>query len=404
MIKTSGSDIWDDFEKEAISQGLISVEAKDKKTKKEKTYNKPHDDAIRLLYGIEPETIFKSNDLIEVAHPETAIVSDTYDAMNAVVENENQRHDIFTYIALRQPDGKINHRRYVAAKSNLINSLVKAGFTLDNSEEEDLMSLADSCARRLNDEQGMVKEAVAPLAVAAIALPVALLLGGVIYSRYGATSAQNVYANSQQVLESLAPLMNQPYANGIKQDVATLMRLAQNVYALKNNLAQVDSVDKVVSAVEVQANKSKIDNINANIQEYMNQLQKVYSAIPSWVAKIKMVHSTNTNANPDWSAKLIGWLQDLQWEDHEALIDKLWGSSKIPGGSEGNGGLFAAIQKDIKTMSAALNAANNQTASFIRTQQIQQQSQNPQGLLEQVSQEKPTQEQLNEEASTLLEV
>jgi hypothetical protein len=47
-------DIWDEFEKIAVAQGLISV-ADDDKQPKSKDRDSLSDDAIRLLYNIEPE-------------------------------------------------------------------------------------------------------------------------------------------------------------------------------------------------------------------------------------------------------------------------------------------------------------------------------------------------------------
>jgi hypothetical protein len=246
------SDIWNEFEKIAVEQGLISIaddEKQDDSTKMPARYDSLSDDAIRLLYGVEPESIFEKNKtIIEIAHPETAIVGRTYDAMNAVIENLHERQDIMAYIALKMPNGHLTHRRYVAARQDLVNALVRSAFLLENREESDLVTLADSCTDRLV-KKTILKEAIAPLAVAAIA---GILLGGVYYLGWGATTAQNVYINSQKVLEVLNSLSDKPYAAGIRSDVTKLMQMAQQVYAIKDQLAQVQSVDMAINTAQAE--------------------------------------------------------------------------------------------------------------------------------------------------------
>ena len=93
-------DIWDSFEELAISQGLIS-QADQNDPIPGKTHSKSFDDTISLLYGIKPESIYDNKKtMVEKAHPETAVTMRAYDAMNGVVENLHQRHDVMTYIAL----------------------------------------------------------------------------------------------------------------------------------------------------------------------------------------------------------------------------------------------------------------------------------------------------------------
>lgn len=117
---------------------------------------------IEALYGLKPNEEDKKH-IVDRAHPDVAVVSPAYDRMNGVVENLNERHNMMAYIALKEPNGNLTQHRYVTAKKELVDELVRVGFTLDSSDEHVLMSLADSCSERLT------KEAIAPFAVGAVA-------------------------------------------------------------------------------------------------------------------------------------------------------------------------------------------------------------------------------------------
>ena len=50
-------DIWDEFEKIAVAQGLISVAEEDGQSGTlPRSYDSLSDDAVRLLYNIKPES------------------------------------------------------------------------------------------------------------------------------------------------------------------------------------------------------------------------------------------------------------------------------------------------------------------------------------------------------------
>jgi hypothetical protein len=364
------SEIWNEFEKIAVEQGLIAEAQEDERTERPQEdaskmparYDSFSNDAIRLLYGLKPESIFeKDKTMIEVAHPETAVAGRAYDAMNAVWENEHQRHDMMAYIALKMPNGHLTQRRYVAAKGDLVNALVRSAFTLDNQDEHELMALADSCAERLNkrgeEADGLYKNAVWTYVAGAAAV----LLGGILYLAYAPEAAQSVYVNSQRVLEALSDVAGQPYAPGIQTDVSNLMSMAGEVYAMKDQLSQVRSVDEVITAAQSAKNQAAVQKVNEKIRAYIAQLRKVQQAIPGWVAKIQAVHSTTTESSNDWLAKLKGLVEPFYNTDAEDVIESLYGQKAWMGMGEGrSGGLYEAIKNDIQVMSQAMNAAQSE--------------------------------------------
>jgi hypothetical protein len=389
-------DIWDEFEKIAVAQGLIALSEDDYSKPLPKRYDSLSDDAIRLLYNIEPEPE-KDKTIIEVAHPETFTVGTAYDAMNSVVENEHQHQDMMAYIALKVPNGHLTQRRYVAAKQELLNSLIRSAFTLDNKDEEGLMVLADSCAKRLDERSEQItKEGIAPLAVAGVA-SAAALLGIAYYFIWGAPTAQNVYTNAQRVLDALEPLSDQPYADPIKKDMTTVMSMAEQLHAMRTQLATVHSVDDVVNAAQQASENAKIEEAKTKRDAYVAQLRKIYAALPEWVRAIRSAHVNQTSTN-DFFAKLqeIGSIFTEGGAD-EKLVHELIGKSDwfakikqyIPGTQDHyapgqdnskeavHGGLKEAIENEISVMKQSFNKAQEQVPEIQNSLDIAAQKTKP---------------------------
>jgi hypothetical protein len=371
------SDVWDEFEKMAVAQGLVSV-ADHVPTKLPDRYDSLSDDAIRLLYNVEPDPENKKT-IIEIAHPETFTVGRAYDAMNSVVENEHQHQDMMAYIALKMPNGNLTQRRYVAAKQELLKSLISSAFVLDSREEEGLMSLADSCATRLDQREGQFTKEGSPLIMAGVAAGVAAV-GLVYYLGWGAPTAQNVYVNSRRVLEALKPLSRQPYAASISKDVSYIMKLALEINNMKRDLSSIRSIHDTVSATQDVADKAKLEAADKKKDEYVAQLNKVYEAIPGWVSSIWAAH-TDTEVRSDFMAKLHNMWAAVTDTPDEKLIYELIGKSdlftklkqwipgmrdfKVPGKNEGEEeavhcGLYEAIRNDVDKLSRSFTTAKNQ--------------------------------------------
>lgn len=376
---------WNEFEKLAVEQGLISIaEDDDDKdvSKTRRNYDSLSDDAIRLLYGLKPENIYKTQDMIEAAHPETAVVAPAYDAMNGVVENVNQRQNIMAYIALKTPNGQLVQERYIAAKHDLINSVVKAAFVLDNNNDESLMSFADNCAVKIDQQAKQLHKEAAGAALALGLGAGAALLGAAYYAMYGATSAQSVYANASQVLEALDSLDDKPYANAIRKDVSSLITATSEIKVLNDKLSNIKSIKDAMDVATKSGNQSQIDFINNKRSNYIKLLTQVYNAIPRWVAAIKNTMLAETEEISDWAYKIKSITDPFIWKDEEVLIDKLWGYSKVLGtetlqgllgkgivAKEGTSGLRKAIAVDISNMQKAISLSKTEAESYEQSQQ-----------------------------------
>jgi len=172
------SDIFESFVKIAQEKGLIS-DTSSEKARKELEKN-PRMSAltakdIEKLYGVKPETNkgmdYKKN-ISELAHKEPVVVSPSYDKLNGLVENINERQNILLHIVNKPVNGLLTNHKY--AEKELILSLVRLGNSLDN---HDLRSLADMCLAQVSHK--IEKVAIAPLAWAAI-VGVPALLGAIV--------------------------------------------------------------------------------------------------------------------------------------------------------------------------------------------------------------------------------
>ena len=218
-MKTRESEIFNEYAKKALEDGVISQDDLKKEAQEKVRYDSKSFSDIEALYGhkFEPNK-GEDESIIDVAHPETMVVGPAYDAMNAVVENEHQRKDIMTFVALKDPDGHLVQRRYVKASGDLISSLVSTGFAMDDADEEALMKLADSCAGRLS-EKGLKKKAWANLAFMA-----AMTIGPYIYDYVVKTQAERatkgIGGSKEQkakAAKKAAPMVNRRIKGGFKR-------------------------------------------------------------------------------------------------------------------------------------------------------------------------------------------
>lgn len=156
----SRSEIFDKYAQIAEEKGLVSLAEeesssqpqKPKESGKMKKYKKsPYPrmgsdslEAIEALYGVKPDnSIEYENNIMEAAHPKPVVISPSYDKINGLVENNIERGNIMSYIALKPTDGNATYHKY--AKKDLVLQLVRIANDLDNNNVDDLRALADDC-------------------------------------------------------------------------------------------------------------------------------------------------------------------------------------------------------------------------------------------------------------------
>lgn len=156
------SEIFDSYVKSMEEQGFTkkSYPNNDEYKKKLEKNNGRADSMdlsdIEILYGVKPNGKDDETPIDQKAHPKTVVISPSYDLMNGVVENLQERQNIMVDIALKPADGNINNKRYIIAKTNLLNNLVRIGFLMDSINDNKLTVLADSCSETLIKEAGFM--------------------------------------------------------------------------------------------------------------------------------------------------------------------------------------------------------------------------------------------------------
>lgn len=142
------SEIFEEFVKIAQEQKIISNDSKKSRQALEKNPRADSLDitAIEALYGVKPKQIPElnyKNNIMEVAHPNSLVISPAYDKINGLVENNIERQNINLRIVNKNPDGLLTQRKY--AQQQLLLSLVRVANDLDNKDQYSLLSLADHC-------------------------------------------------------------------------------------------------------------------------------------------------------------------------------------------------------------------------------------------------------------------
>lgn len=142
------SEIFDSFVKIAQEKGMISNDSSEAKKKIEQTGRAGSDDisTIEALYGVKPDSakgMDYKNNIMEAAHPNSVVVSPSYDKLNGLVENNIERQNILLNIVNKPVNGLSTQHKY--AETQLLLTLVRIGDELDKRDENELRALSDVC-------------------------------------------------------------------------------------------------------------------------------------------------------------------------------------------------------------------------------------------------------------------
>ncbi len=287
------SEIFDNFIKIAQDKGMIS--SKDFK-KYEDTGRASSLDAkdIEALYNVKPESddfLKYEDNIMEVAHPNSAVVLPAHDKVNGLVENNIQRQNIMMY-QIQQPNNGFYVQKKLAEK-DLTLSLVRIANDLDNNDKDELRALADHCLLQVKP---MTKEAIAPL----------LLIGG-LASALGALYAHQHLPNLSEGLKKdydtlvseLDDFLNsntnwgvgKDYDAELKKDVAglkTQLNAFWTTYqSLTDTLRDMEQPKDAKALMEqasqpktqsiIEAHK-KLSNLIINMSTYIDKTSKNFSS------------------------------------------------------------------------------------------------------------------------------
>lgn len=261
------SDIFDAYAKILESKDAITKKASDEAKEIEK------------LYNVEPEAsegmTYKKN-IVELAHPDMAVVSPSYDKLNALVENLNERQNIMINLVNRMPTGNLTARKN--AHQDLLLSIIKAANTVDDADEKELTLLSDACITNLS-ENGFKKEAAIPLAIWGVS---ALL--GILYAQQHLPNANHGYeSNYLRLKDSVEALVSSSSSWGVgysvdesvKSDMKKLLDTMQEfhstIYTKVNET--ISSVQKPQTAKEsMEIGKEELTKTTAEAIKWMEEV------------------------------------------------------------------------------------------------------------------------------------
>lgn len=247
------SEIFDSFVKIAQERGLVSQADHAEHTEKDFSETNPRMDSLSIeqiskLYNIKPELPkdmeYKRN-IIEDAHPDSVVVSPSYDKLNGLVENENEGQNIRIRIVMKTPDGHLVNRKY--ANKNLVLSLVRVGNELDRCDNEELRKLADVCLEQLAQKKNFEKVGAVP--VVAIVVVAAIILGGVYLQQHTGFRDSGFNVNYQNLMSEIDDFLKSDITLGVGHKYRP--EFLQTINDFKNKITQFhDSYNRMLPIID----------------------------------------------------------------------------------------------------------------------------------------------------------
>lgn len=316
----SKSEIFESFIKIAQEKGMISEDAPEKAKKiLEKTHRADSLDisAIEALYGVKPpapkDMEYKRN-IIEDAHPNSVIVSPSYDKLNGLFENNNERQDILLNIVNKNNNGHSTQHKY-AARKDLVLSLVRVANDLDNQNATKLRVLADRCLEQV----ALKKHAWIPIAIG-----IAAAVGALYAQQHMSFTNEGFQRNHEKLMGEVDDLLNSNSDWGVgsqyttefrgvvqqlKEKLTSFYALYQKVYPLITSLekpktakelmevSQKPETDTVVKAYKVLRNAVNemspfLEGIKKNFSSegYKARQTQDKGILTSLVDKVQFLH------------------------------------------------------------------------------------------------------------------
>lgn len=286
------SEIFESFVKIAQERGLVSQAEKPEHTETSFSETNPRMDSLTIeqiskLYNTKPaqpkDMEYKRN-IIEDAHPDSVVISPSYDKLNGLVENENEGQNIRMRIVMKDPDGHLVNRKY--AKKNLLLSLVRVGNELDARNNDELRKLADACLEQMSQKKSIEKRAWVQVAVIAAVV----VLGAIYAKQHLRFHSDGWQADLTKAMGEIDDLLNSNTNVGV--GYAYTPAFIQTVNQLKSELNKLNTavmkaipiLDKMQTPKNAEELKSMLDEPETQdavkaVQELQAQMQSSYPFI-----------------------------------------------------------------------------------------------------------------------------
>jgi hypothetical protein len=322
------SDIFDEFAKIAIQRGIISIASSDDNAKKLEENPRADSldlDAIESLYEIKTETPdsmkYKKN-IIEDAHPTSAIVAPAYDKLNGLVENVNERQNIILNIMNKMPTGQVTNKKY--AQQELLLSLVRIGNDLDNQHKDELRVLADVCLEQTYNlnKQALLPFALPPLVLTGI-IAVPVLLGAIYLQQHLDFINEGFEKNHQKLISEIDDLLNSSSSWGIGRDytkdlISEMKKFKQELITVYNDVKKISPILK--SLEKARTGKELLELANSPVSESVinayNILKRDFTNIKPVLLKVKEnfdneIYKINHIQEKGWLEQAVDWTHVL---------------------------------------------------------------------------------------------
>lgn len=323
---------------------------------------------------------FKKN-LVEVAHPEPAVLFQAYDKMNGLIENVNERQNIISNILDKKTEDGERTKKYATQLLTL--NLIKIANDADTANISDIRILADHCISQLTNVnlsstaskdsfmdaakgylsdaedvgKGVGTGAVIGGLIGLLGGPGGALLGAQIGAGLGgalsyfgksAPEVKNVFINAKDTKEQLADILPQFPNNKI------LLKLNAIVDKL------IEIAPKYYTVVgDLKANAKIVDSIITSFESVLFSYKETYKQFV--IAAKSGAFEDDTSSGWGKVTKPLYSFMDTDFEDVEdslgslnTAVDKAFESIKIAKSALGE----AAIEANTK-----LNALQEQKSS-----------------------------------------
>ncbi len=309
------SEIADDFFKTLERDGVVKTAYP--------VLDSEETERIADLYNTRYEGQPEDYDITGIAHPNAVIIAPSYDKINGLFENNLERNNIMTNLALNMPTGSLLANTKYASKE-LTMELVRIANQMDSSDNEEIFKLADACLLQLDavDKKKLKKEAIAPLAIAGI---IAATLGGAWLYAHLDDADNGLLANCDNAITQLKDLQETSwYEAEIDEQVkSTADSLIKNITILKNEAQtflnvtsdidkprDLDDLKKNLAKFEAQASEHG-DSVSAALDRFRKIFSKVAPMISQAIENFSSAAYQKNHQKNTWFGDIAGRAGDL---------------------------------------------------------------------------------------------
>lgn len=295
----SKSDIFNKYAELALEKGLISNADSKEKLESGTGADSLNISDIEVLYGVKPNSLkgmeYKRN-IVENAHPNAAVVSPSYDKLNGLVENLNERQDIMLNIVNKPVNGHHTQKKYAA--DELMLSLVSIANHMDNINNDELRVLADACVEQLGRKKqanplAILAPLFTPMGMAGVAA-----VGGLIYwAQHSPEVNKGFRRNAENLIKQLDDLITSgtgmfslrtEYSDAFKNQMKEVRNKVSDLLKIHSKVEKIVEEIEAPKAADSLAHNIQAAHIISNNPSYID----TYDSFKDEVKKIEPMLAT----------------------------------------------------------------------------------------------------------------